>query len=385
VSTRAPDERTLEALRALVERYGPELAEDPRRLGALLRDLAGDHRMEVTLLESAAAEGIPGDMLRDSGGVAASRIASLTRRLEERRGISETNARWAVEGWAFALSVGPEASDIPPPIPWSSPAPDESSEALPAAPPIPPGPVEELPSTSGGAAPEPSVDDQVPSQTSQRPISQPRPSTPPGEIRRPVRRRSSVGVLVGAAVLVVLLVAGVLAATRDDDPAAVATPAGGASVQPASPSQTDPPASPEESPPERVHAPADLRRVSVTTSQVGLKWRPPANGPRIDHYEIYRKGGGKIAERKEPAYTDGSVRAGQTYTYWIVAVGTNGTQARSKDLRVTTPRPDTPTVGPTGSPPPPSDPCSPSNVQACTTQATCEAAHGTWLGGKCVD
>ena len=56
-------------LRNIIDRYGPEVCEDPRRVEALLRDLSGEHRREIFVL----AGGQPGREFRLSCARAAVR------------------------------------------------------------------------------------------------------------------------------------------------------------------------------------------------------------------------------------------------------------------------------------------------------------------------
>jgi formylglycine-generating enzyme required for sulfatase activity len=90
----------------LVARYGRELAEDPRRCEALLRDYCSEYKREITLLVSAARERVAAELWAGRDSVpAATLLARLTRRLYDNLGIAEGFARWAVESWALALGV----------------------------------------------------------------------------------------------------------------------------------------------------------------------------------------------------------------------------------------------------------------------------------------
>ena len=56
-------------LRVIVVRYGVRVCEDARRVEALLRDLAGEHRREIAVLSGAAREGVPSELLASRGTV----------------------------------------------------------------------------------------------------------------------------------------------------------------------------------------------------------------------------------------------------------------------------------------------------------------------------
>src|SRR5215467_11781017 len=84
-------------LRRIVARYGSDVAEDPRRVEALLRDLAGEHRREISVLAWAAREGIPAELAAAAGTVPAGVLAErLTRMLQDHSGLGDEAARWAV-------------------------------------------------------------------------------------------------------------------------------------------------------------------------------------------------------------------------------------------------------------------------------------------------
>src|ERR1019366_7675822 len=50
-------------LRQIVITYGLEICEDPRRVEALLRDLAAGYRREIAVLVGAVREGVPAELL----------------------------------------------------------------------------------------------------------------------------------------------------------------------------------------------------------------------------------------------------------------------------------------------------------------------------------
>lgn len=134
-----------EALGRIVATYGPGVADEPRRVEALLRDMAGAHRAEVAALSVAAAEGVGPALTTSSQGLTASLVERLTRQLRENRALADDAARWAVETWARVLGVaGPAVTPVEPGEP--------STMAVVAAPPHPP---EKAP--DGQAEPEPEI------------------------------------------------------------------------------------------------------------------------------------------------------------------------------------------------------------------------------------
>lgn len=98
--------QTQKKLAELVERYGPILYEDPRRLEAMLRDLCGECRREIHLLVNAGIEQVPKSLLEFPNSVPLEVIVSrLTKRLMDHLGVTEKAARWAVVSWGVALGV----------------------------------------------------------------------------------------------------------------------------------------------------------------------------------------------------------------------------------------------------------------------------------------
>ncbi|MBT8166177.1 MAG: TIR domain-containing protein [Acidimicrobiia bacterium] len=92
-------------LRQIVDEYGPALAEDPRRVRALLRDMAGEHRAEVAALVAAAEEGVGSGLLQSSQGLTPETIQRLARKLQDNRALTEEASRWAVAAWSHALRM----------------------------------------------------------------------------------------------------------------------------------------------------------------------------------------------------------------------------------------------------------------------------------------
>ncbi len=169
----------------------------------------------------------------------------------------------------------------------------------------------------------------------------PRPGTPlPG--RQGSGGRGKVIALV-ALVLAVLIGFGVFALVGGGDeeepgPSAPPTP----SVIP-SPSATDTPSPPSPSPtgsPEAnvdpVRAPLNLR-TSATSDAIALEWGEAPNGGRVVFFSILRDGELIKEKVRDTVFVDEDVSPSTTYEYQVVAVGADGSRAKSKKVDETTP------------------------------------------------
>jgi TPR repeat protein len=96
-------------LAELLRSHGRALAEDPRRVKALLRDTCPDCPREVHVLVSAAEQRVPADLLASEGVPWEVLSARLVRRLIDELALSEDAARWAVRTWADVLGRSPGA------------------------------------------------------------------------------------------------------------------------------------------------------------------------------------------------------------------------------------------------------------------------------------
>ena len=196
-----PRAATRQVLRELIGRYGYELAGDARRVQALLRDMAGEHRAEVAVLVAAAEEGVGQSLLQSSEGLTPEVGERLARRLHENRALEEQAARWAVGAWMNALGLEAPEGDAPDPTGPDVAVPDTVA-VDPAPTDLPPAPAQ-LPETVA-AGPEPGRPTEAPFTVV--PVSPPpaRPIQTPG---RSHRRRW--GALVAGAAAVILLIGGV--------------------------------------------------------------------------------------------------------------------------------------------------------------------------------
>lgn len=92
-------------LRQLLATYGTGLLNEPSRVDAFLADLCGGYRKERHLIVLAMRDRIPAELLAHTQGVAFL-LPRLTRRLQERYGLSAEAAQWAIGSWGAALNVG---------------------------------------------------------------------------------------------------------------------------------------------------------------------------------------------------------------------------------------------------------------------------------------
>ncbi|NNL14263.1 MAG: toll/interleukin-1 receptor domain-containing protein [Acidimicrobiia bacterium] len=153
-SGEGPRQETQRTLRDIIERYGPEVADDPRRTQALLRDMVGENRAEVAALVAAAEEGVGATLLQSSRGLTPEAAKRLARRLQDNRALTEDAAVWAVAAWLHALGVeGPTEAEMTTPIPTGQPEPASAGGSTPPAPPPPPLIGGTVP--AAGAAPPP--------------------------------------------------------------------------------------------------------------------------------------------------------------------------------------------------------------------------------------
>ncbi|MBN1261901.1 MAG: WD40 repeat domain-containing protein [Anaerolineae bacterium] len=102
-----------EKLDFIIKQYGRAVIDEPRRVEALLRDLAGQHKREIFVLVSALEEGITADLVLLGQQLPPQVLfARLARRLQDHRAFDREAALWAVESWALVLGVV-EAGDLP--------------------------------------------------------------------------------------------------------------------------------------------------------------------------------------------------------------------------------------------------------------------------------
>jgi hypothetical protein len=111
------NEAASRSLNELIAEHGAELADDPRRLEAFLRDYCPECRRETFALVAAARAGVPA-RLSASGHESRLSFANATqaKHLEDDYGLSTELARWAVNAWAGALGIEAQLEAGPPPV-----------------------------------------------------------------------------------------------------------------------------------------------------------------------------------------------------------------------------------------------------------------------------
>jgi hypothetical protein len=390
----APADAPREELKRLISRYGPDLADNPSRVGGLLRDVCGQYRKEISLLVGAAQEGIPSEFRHGGTGLlTASRLGSLARKLEGNRGLSEANARWAVEAWAAALAPEQMAGEERAPsfsgadatiVGTTSLGPDVSSPSpLEGHPSFPPVVQEALETPTSISAPNQGGTDPQPWQMSapSRPLS---PPPAPGERKlrgtdRPAesaptrgsRRRR--GFLAGVIVAFLALTASAVAIPflSEERAGPSNTPSAGSHTM----SPTAPPSDVEPEPP--VRGPRGVRVLNKSLNTVGLIWKLPAGRQRVRLFLVLRNGE-QIGKTHKHKFTDREVQPGADYRYVILAIGADDSRAKSKPLPVTVPNPPPPPATPAPQDPPPSP--SPA-YNPIDTKAECDKIHGIWTPG----
>lgn len=91
-------------LQEIVRKYDRSLS--PKLYEALLRDLCGEYRSEISVLISALKEGVARDLLKSNNNILKTvLLPQLVNRLQENLGLAEEPAAWAVDSWAIALGI----------------------------------------------------------------------------------------------------------------------------------------------------------------------------------------------------------------------------------------------------------------------------------------
>lgn len=360
-------------LAELLDREGPWIVDEPTRLRTLLRAGSGEQDEEVDLLVSAAELGIARELIHERDtGVPPGRFDELAARLVTRREVSECDARWAVDTWAWALAVeerrmvfATPAYSPPPRRPFRV---SEHAFSLSFLAFVVATVAAIVVLTRGGPQPQ---------ATTAKPV-----------VPSPVAASSPV-VLPPAPLAVGLTREAAVRSLRDDgfvplvrtqesrkvDPGMVIAqrPAAGTALESGATVTLVVAIAPED-----VGRPQHLR-LTKSTSSVTLTWLAPTRGSKVDHYEIWRDGV-KIGERRagRPTYTVGGLTPGGTYHFGIIAIGENGTRTMSRSRSVTLPVPPPPppveeptdTTAPTHHsnpppPPPPPDECTAPDPSFC--------------------
>jgi hypothetical protein len=357
-------------LAAVLDREGPWIVDEPSRLRALLRDGAVQDQDEIELLVAAAELGIARELAhqRDTG-VAPGRFAELAAELATRKDVPDTDARWAVDTWAWALAVDERilvfstpAYSPPPRRPFR--AHDHTFSLSFLAFVVATVAAIVVLSRSG---PSPEAGAVVPAAQEPAPVASPVLRDPVPVAVGMTRDRAVASLQAGGFEWVI-----VRQESRKADPGIVLRqrPVAGAAIVPGSTVTLVVAVAPREvGQPRHLHA-------ERTTTIVTLVWDAPQHGSAVDHYEIWRDGtmlGERAAGHR--TFTEGGLTPGSTHRFGVIAVGENGTRTMSTSLSVTlrkpppTPVEEPPTSSsshaPPPPPPPPPDPCTAPDPAFC--------------------
>lgn len=164
-------------LKRIVDRYGPDLVDDPRRTEALLNDLCPDYRREIFVLVNAQRQQVPAELLAAPRWMPRNALNTrLVRRLQDKLSLTEDAAIWAVDAWSFALGKTPETPTARSPLfPRRKPATAAQPTSADAADPA---------DTSGGAPSSPAADPAAPAPPAERRVPRPRDAQQLSPLRR---------------------------------------------------------------------------------------------------------------------------------------------------------------------------------------------------------
>lgn len=241
-------------LARIIAKHGRGICAAPKRVEALLKDLAGAHRREINIIVGALEERVAADLI--AAGQSVPRdvlLARLAARLRDHLAYTPEAARWGVEAWAVALGVLSEAElqeraraeaeaaarrAAPPPPPPVRPAPpppvrepQPPSVNPPSVAPRPPRPQRGTTHAPPPPRPQPPPPPTPPTLRPPAPVQRRTPAPPPPRVTLPVPPRQHdphpsprrglslrgcfvlfvlIAVLVVAAVFVVPVVIGIL-------------------------------------------------------------------------------------------------------------------------------------------------------------------------------
>lgn len=94
-----------EALRKAIEFHGRSLLTDPERFEAALLQTCPYSRREVELLRTALAANVPAELEAGHSVPRGTLLDTLSGRLRTELLLADTDARWAVDTWAYALGL----------------------------------------------------------------------------------------------------------------------------------------------------------------------------------------------------------------------------------------------------------------------------------------
>lgn len=105
-----------ERLREAVVRFGQSFSDDPRQCGAVLNDLCGEYKGEVSVLVAAVREGVASDLITSGSSVPRELLLRKHIKHLEKFHFTEDAARWSVESWALALGLMSDEDLSPVPV-----------------------------------------------------------------------------------------------------------------------------------------------------------------------------------------------------------------------------------------------------------------------------
>ncbi len=100
-----------QTLKRILDQYGRDVCDDPRRCEALLRDFCGEYRREIFVLISALEEGVADDLRKMTAQLPYTVVMPrLAAELHETTALSVEAAQWAVRTWAEALGLASQTT-----------------------------------------------------------------------------------------------------------------------------------------------------------------------------------------------------------------------------------------------------------------------------------
>ncbi len=95
-------------LKTLINQYGFELCEDPKRCRALLLDYCGQCKREINALDMALQKGVPAALQSSPKSTLSLTRDRLAKKMFNELGLVEDISHWAVQTWSYALGLSDE-------------------------------------------------------------------------------------------------------------------------------------------------------------------------------------------------------------------------------------------------------------------------------------
>ena len=173
-----------QTLSRIIAKHGREICDAPKRIEAMLRDLAGAHRREINIIMGALEERVATDLIAAGSSVPRDvLLARLAARLRDNLAYTPEAARWGVETWAVALGLLSEAE-------LKERARTESPEAGQSNAPTSVQSQEQLKTNPASVNPQAAEPQRQTTSTPLQQTSQPPQMSPPPRVRPPAPRRS---------------------------------------------------------------------------------------------------------------------------------------------------------------------------------------------------